>query len=420
MTHVFTLTVTDNDDDTDTDTVTITVTADNMAPVANAGIDQTVNSGEIVTLHGVNSLDNDGTVASHDWKRTGGTEDIRVILSSVSAEQPTFRAHTLIPGSPDVTHEFTLTVTDDDGATDTDTVVVTVASPFAAPVAEAGRDRPVVASGATVTLDGSDSIHDRRRTITSYAWTRTGGTGDDSVVLTGQNTRRPTLVAETLEAGAGNVTHELTLTVTDSAGDTDTDTVLITVISGFALPVANAGPDREFGSGTTVTLDGGGSTVDHRRPVKSYAWSRTGGTTGGSVTLTGETTARPTFTADTLAADADNVTHIFTLTVTDAANVTDTDTVTITVTSGNAVPVANAGDDQTVVSGTEVVLDGRDSTDSDGTIASWDWTRTAGTGNDSVVLTTTSRTMARPTFTADTVQAGYCRCNAGFLTGCNG
>ena len=406
VTHVFTLTVTDNDDDTDTDTVTITVTADNMAPVANAGIDQTVNSGATVTLQGVNSLDNDGTIASHDWKRTGGTEGVRVILSSVSAEQPTFRAHTLIPGSPDVTHEFTLTVTDDDGATDTDTVVITVASPFAAPVAEAGRDRPVVASGATVTLDGSDSIHDRRRTITSYAWTRTGGTGDDSVVLTGPNTRRPTLVVETLEAGADNVTHEFTLTVTDSAGDTDTDTVMITVISGFALPVANAGPDREFGSGTTVTLDGGGSTVDRRRPVKSHAWSRTGGTTGGSVTLTGETTARPTFTAETLAADADNVTHIFTLTVTDAANVTDTDTVTITVTSGNAIPVANAGDDRTVVSGTEVVLDGRGSTDSDGTIASWAWTRTAGTGNDSVVLTTTSRTMARPTFTADTVQAG--------------
>ena len=516
--HVFTLTVTDDHDETDTDTMTVTVEAPdtNPVPIASAGVDQEVNSGALVTLDGSASGD-DGWIASWAWERTGGTEglDATVPLNNPNAIKPTFTANTLAVGGGDVIHIFTLIVTDNEGATGIDTVAVIIKAPlFAAPVANAGPDQ-TFDPGATVTLDGSGSTFDSRRTPLDYAWKRTGGTADpvtlagantamptftavapallpstpfathifeltvtdsageistdtvtvwiviptarsapvadagmdrtvtsraevrldgsgstvhssrtirsyawrwvkqlstpnvEAITLTDPNTAMASFTAPVLDVGAKDITHVFELTVTDSAGQINKDTVSITVIFPFANPVANAGQDRKVGSGTVVTLDGSDSTVDLRRPdaSKSYAWARTGGTGDNTVTLTSETTARPSFMAETLASNDTDVTHIFTLTVTDSAGVQHTDTVTITVTLGNADPVANAGDDQpAVVSGTTVTLDGSRSSDSDGSISKFAWARTGGTGDAGITLSSDS--VAEPTFRAEILQTG--------------
>ena len=85
-------------------------------------------------------------------------------------------ADALTPGGADVTHEFTLIVTDnEDLIAAADTVTVTVTAPFAAPVAVAGSPNRTVASGAELILDGSGSTADRRRTIVSWEWEYFGG-----------------------------------------------------------------------------------------------------------------------------------------------------------------------------------------------------------------------------------------------------
>ena len=391
--HTFTLTVTDSANVSDTDTVEITVTSGFAAPVAEAGDPQTVGSGLQVMLDGSGStVDSRRTPLTYAWTRTGGTGGS---LAGENTATPTFTAPTLTAGAADVIHTFTLTVTDSANVSDTDTVEITVTSGFADPVAEAG-DPQTVGSGLQVMLDGSGSTVDSRRTPLTYAWTRTGGTGGS---LVGENTATPTFTAPTLTAGAADVIHTFTLTVTDSANVSDTDTVEITVTSGFADPVAEAGASQSVGSGLQVMLDGSGSTVDSRRTPLTYAWTRTGGT-GGS--LAGENTATPTFTAPTLTAGAADVIHTFTLTVTDSANVSDTDTVEITVTSGFAAPVAEAGDPQSVGSGLQVMLDGSGSTvDSRRTPLTYAWTRTGGTGGSLAGENT-----ATPTFTAPTLTAG--------------
>ena len=372
----------------------------NKPPVADAGPDQTVASGATVTLDGSGSRDDDGTI-THAWERTDGTSTASVPLSSATAIKPTFTADTLAAGAADVTHIFTLTVTDDDDATDKDTVTVTVLAPLAA---EAGPDK-TVAAGEMVQLEGSGTASDSNRTVT-YLWTRIGGDGDDTVAPSDPTALQPTVTAEMLSPGDVDVTHIFTLTVMDDQSSTPkTDTVEITVVSDFADPVADAGPDQPaIASGATVTLDGSGSKPDFRRTL-AYSWARMGGT-GGSVTLTGATTERPTFVAETLTACDADATYVFMLTVTDSAGDTDNATVTITVEAPKVYRVANAGRDQEVDSGALVTLDGSASSDCDDDIflVSHAWARTGGTPGGSATLSSTSA--IKPTFTADTLAAG--------------
>jgi len=92
----------------------------NKPPVANAGPDQTVidsdcDEKEDVTLDGSKSYDPDGTIESYVWME-GGTQ---------IATGKTPPSVSLLIG----THTITLTVTDNDGATDTDEVKIVVALP---------------------------------------------------------------------------------------------------------------------------------------------------------------------------------------------------------------------------------------------------------------------------------------------------
>ena len=85
----------------------------NQAPTANAGDDQTVTQGDTVTLSS-SSTDSDGTITTYLWKEGTTT------LSSASS----FTKSNFSVG----THTITLTVTDNDGASATDSVVITVQS----------------------------------------------------------------------------------------------------------------------------------------------------------------------------------------------------------------------------------------------------------------------------------------------------
>ena len=157
--------MTDKNGATNADTVTITV---NAPPLANAGTDATVNADETIALDGTGSSDTTGRI-THAWTRSSGTGGM---LTDANAETASFTAPDLDPGAADVTHVFTLTVTDKNGATNTDTVTITVNAP---PLANAGTDATVNADG-TIALDGTNSL-DMTGQI-SYDWTRpVGATG---------------------------------------------------------------------------------------------------------------------------------------------------------------------------------------------------------------------------------------------------
>ncbi|MCY4491829.1 MAG: hypothetical protein OXC46_10305, partial [Thaumarchaeota archaeon] len=86
---------------------------------------------------------------------------------------------------------------------------------------------------------------------------------------------------------------------------------------------ANAGRDRTFAPGSTVTLSGSGSDPDGNDSNLIYTWEQTSGTP--EVTINDPASARITFTAP-----ADPTKLVFTLTVDDRTDTT-TDDITITI-----------------------------------------------------------------------------------------
>jgi hypothetical protein len=132
-------------------------------------------------------------------------------------------------------------------------------------------------------------------------------------------------------------------------------------------PIANAGADATFFRTESVTLDGRASSDPENAPL-TYSWTQT---SGPAVTLSGTTTARPTFTAP-------RATGVltFALVVNDGTNASATDSVAITV--QNRVPIANAGADRNATLGQAIEVDVSASSDPDGDALTYTWRQISG------------------------------------------
>ena len=167
--------------------------------------------------------------------------------------------------------------------------------------------------------------------------------------------------------------------VTSAVGGSVSIPTQVTGAAFDPLPVqAFAGEDQDALQGNVVTLDGSGSTG----PITSFTWKQTAGP---AVTLSGATTATPTFTAPTGPATLE-----FELTV-DGSGGPSTDQVVVNVLASAPVPIADAGPDQTVNQATIVTLDGTGTQGA--TKLSWQQT-----GGPTVSLS--GANTSHPTFTA--------------------
>ena len=202
-----------------------TPTDTNASPVANAGQDQRALAGTTVHLPG-SGQDADGSIASYEWTQVDGTN---AIINNTTAATTTV---TLPSVTTSEVLSFSLTVTDNQGASDTDSVDLTLfvdASTVdnSVPLANAGVDQ-VVSTGDSVLLSGSGD--DLDGVIESYAWTQTDGA---SVTLTDANTSMPSFTAPTVN---GQATLTFALKVTDDKGATASDDVDVEVFSPMAPP----------------------------------------------------------------------------------------------------------------------------------------------------------------------------------------
>lgn len=212
------------------------------------------------------------------------------------------------------------------------------------PVANAGLDRGAVVN---TTIELNASLSTDNGWIDSYLWEF-----DDGAPVS-----LPGAVVDYEFTSTGE--YEITLTVTDGAGHTDNDTVVITVNDDMP-PVADAGLDRSVPEDTQVIFDGVNSYDDV--DIVNYTWT----IVELDVTLYDEI-CNYTF--------ADLGVYTVQLVVNDTiGQLSDPDDAIITVVDATS-PVANAGLDRIVPIGTEVTLNGSVSTDDHG-IVNYTWTFT--------------------------------------------
>jgi hypothetical protein len=199
--------VTSNKGGVDTEDVVITGAEDPSAQVVAiiTGSSHDVQVGQAVSLDGLAST---GSITSYAWS---------VSPTANASLTGTGSARTFSATAAGV-YTVSMTVTGAGaGNTSTDTFKITVSSPAAPPVANAGPDQAGVVPTSTVTLDGTGSTF-----ASSYAWLQTGG---PAVTLVNANTANPTFVAP---ASTAPQTFTFSLTIKDVNGTPATDTVQVT------------------------------------------------------------------------------------------------------------------------------------------------------------------------------------------------
>ena len=235
---------------------------DNNPPTADAGPDKTVQVNNPVTISGSGSIDSDGDIVSYRWTRNG----------TFYSNEETFDF------TPSGTRPktFELTVTDDEGAKDTDEMVLTVTDDSVTPppppstgntppTADAGPDQTVQVN-TPATLDGSKST-DSDGDIVSYQWVRKsdGSVWSNEMIFdfTPSGTRAKTFV----------------LTVTDDEGAKYTDEMILSVTNdpvppstGNTPPTVDAGPDKTVQVNNTVTISGTANDSDGE--IVKYEWKK--------------------------------------------------------------------------------------------------------------------------------------------------
>jgi hypothetical protein len=138
----FRVAVTDNNGARSTDTVLVRI---DLPPVANAGLNRTATVGQTITLNGNASSDPENRRLTFRWTQIQG---VPVTLNGATTATPSFVAPSVtLP----VQLVFRLIVTDDLGAADSDSVVVTI-NPFNDPPVAVGDGPFTVAEGGTLNV----------------------------------------------------------------------------------------------------------------------------------------------------------------------------------------------------------------------------------------------------------------------------
>ena len=157
-------------------------------------------------------------------------------------------------------------------------------------------------------------------------------------------------------------------------------------------PVARAMGPAEVVTGTVATLDGTASSDANLDPL-TYNWVWVSKPSSSAANLSSSTAAQPTFTADM------SGTYVLALTVSDGSLLSSPAVVTVMATAANVAPVARAGEDQSVVVGTLVTLDGTNSTDANpGDVITYSWGLSRPAGSSAALDTAN---VSKPKFTAD-------------------
>jgi hypothetical protein len=368
------------------DSAIVTVSTANSAPVANAGPNQTVAVGSMVTLDGTGSSDIDGDSLTYNWSFISTPTGSSAVIFNFRSAKASFVVD--VPG----TYKVQLVV--NDGKFNSPPAVVTITTGNTPPVAVAqcvgcSGANGTVAVGATVQLDGSKSTDVDGDTLT-YQWSlNTSQAPGSKAVLSNPSLVNPTFTVDV----AGTYVAQLQV----SDGTTLSQPVTVTVTTNNVLPpTANAGPNQTVNTGAKVQLNGSGT--DPQNLALTYTWSLITRPAGSAASLSATNIANPTFVADVAGV------YVAQLVVNNGflSSNPNAPSATVTITTAASAPVAvptvlNQGK---ILVGNTVFLDGSKSTDPNNQpITSYNWSLTSAPPGSSAALGNPSS--ISPTFVAD-------------------
>jgi hypothetical protein len=296
-------------------TISASFGMEKQVPIADAGPDQSVESGVVVSLKGSNSIDLDDGIASFLWEQVSGLP-IEIVVEPGEPDAA-FVAPEVDSNGESLT--FELTVTDYSGLQSTDTCIVNVSWTNIPPVSDSGAEQ-TVDEGTTVTLDGSKSS-DADDGIASYLWEQVTGL---PISLSDPMAVRPSFISP--DVGPEGSTLKFQLTVTDNGGLQTTDTCIVNVSWVNIPPVSDSGPEQTVDEGTTVTLDGSKSS-DADDGIALHLWKQVSGI---PVTLSDTTAIQSSFTAPKGITKKESLE--FNLTVEDGGGLQSSDSCVVSVT----------------------------------------------------------------------------------------
>ncbi|MCG6450123.1 PKD domain-containing protein [Vibrio parahaemolyticus] len=350
----------------------VVVSTENTAPVANAGQSITVPTGSPIYLDGSKSNDAEGALLNYKWSMISAPKGSSAQLSATNVVSPQF--------TPDVSGDFVFQLIVNDGFLNSMPATVTVTDNDLPPTANAGRDQSVQ-TGVTTILNGAASSDPERKPLT-YQWSFLSKPSGSGTIINDNKSVNASMVPDS----AGD--YIVQLTVTDAAGQSATDVVVLRDNNRNTLPVADAGDDTKVFLGSNIVLDGLASFDADGDPL-SYQWAILSRPVGSKVQLNNATSASPDFTPDI---EGD---FVIQLVVSDGKSTSLPDVTVIHDTKKNLPPVANILSPTEGVVGQSYLLDGSQSRDPDGDALSYNWILVSDQNSAAI----SDPTSAKPTFT---------------------
>lgn len=372
-TYVYQLVVTDNDGATASDFVQVVVNAANVAPTADAGVDQEITlPTSSATLEGSGS-DPDGTIVSYAWLKISGPSGGTVTSPS--------SATTGVTALQAGTYVYQLTVTDNGGLTGVDFMQVLVnPEPIVLPTADAGIDQTIQLPVNSANVTGVATMGSGTSVVTTWSLV----SGPSTPFITSPNALATSITG--MIEGLYTFQFKVVNNLNDSAIDLMQVNVLPIIRPPNVPPTANAGGNQTITLPVnSVNLSGAAST-DPDGTITGYLWEQVSGpSTGVFGTANAVTTTFGSLVEGT---------YLVQLTVTDNNGETGTNTIFITVNAAipNVPPTADAGADQEITLPTSTVTLTGSGTDPDGTITGYLWTKISGPAGGTITSPTLAST----------------------------
>jgi hypothetical protein len=243
-----------------------------------------------------------------------------------------------------------------------------------------------IGKGEIVPLDGSNSSSSDTREL-NYYWTLVSKPEGSNAQLSNSHSEKPFFEADQFGV------YKISLKVDNGYKESTTVTISINVTN--QQPTANAGSDQTKSQGSIIHLIGSGST-DSDGDNLAFNWQWVQKPAGSLAQLTSAMEANPKFTADLTGK------YILSLTVSDKYSSASSDLVEVNVIA-NQPPLANAGNDLNVVTGSPVALNGTKSSDPEEDKLTYNWTLISKPAGSLVALSgnTISKSIIQPDVAGD-------------------